>query len=138
MWKYKSEKHLEGVLTHFNVSTKQNLKSNPYHYLVMSINKFCTLNTNSEIVHHTNPWIFRKISWTKFGNRFQRGFKVLTHPNGNFEQKNDKCKKESLFKEICMNSPDTDSLHWWLVRVTLVVAWWLFASKFWEVAGTYK
>ena len=27
---------------------------------------------------------------------------------------------------------------WWLVRVTLVVAWWLFAPKFWEVAGTYE
>ena len=28
--------------------------------------------------------------------------------------------------------------HWWLVRVTLVVAWWLFAPKFWEVVGTYE
>ena len=28
--------------------------------------------------------------------------------------------------------------YWWLVRVTLVVAWWLFAPKFWEVAGTYE
>ena len=27
---------------------------------------------------------------------------------------------------------------WWLVRVTLVVAWWFFAPKFWEVAGTYE
>ena len=29
-------------------------------------------------------------------------------------------------------------LCWWLVRVTLVVAWWFFAPKFWEVAGTYE
>ena len=28
--------------------------------------------------------------------------------------------------------------NWWLVRVTLVVAWWLFAPKFWEVVGTYE
>ena len=28
--------------------------------------------------------------------------------------------------------------YWWLVRVTLVVAWWLFAPKFWEVVGTYE
>ena len=27
---------------------------------------------------------------------------------------------------------------WWLVRVTLVAAWWLFAPKFWEVVGTYE
>ena len=27
---------------------------------------------------------------------------------------------------------------WWLVRVTLVVAWWLFAPEFWEVVGTYE
>ena len=27
--------------------------------------------------------------------------------------------------------------YWWLVRVTLVVALWLFAPKFWEVVGTY-
>ena len=29
-------------------------------------------------------------------------------------------------------------IYWWLVRVTLVVAWWLFAPKFWEVVGTYE
>ena len=27
---------------------------------------------------------------------------------------------------------------WWFITVTLVVAWWLFAPKFWEVAGTYE
>ena len=29
----------------------------------------------------------------------------------------------------------TIQFYWWLVRVTLVVAWWLFAPKFWEVVG---
>ena len=30
------------------------------------------------------------------------------------------------------------NIYWWLIRVTLVVAWWLFAPKFWEVVGTYE
>ena len=29
-------------------------------------------------------------------------------------------------------------VNWCLVRVTLVVVIWLFATKFWEVAGTYE
>ena len=29
-------------------------------------------------------------------------------------------------------------INWWLVRVTLVIAWWLFAPKFCEVVGTYE
>ena len=28
--------------------------------------------------------------------------------------------------------------HWWLIRVTLMVVFGFFASKFWEVVGTYK
>ena len=42
--------------------------------------------------------------------------------------------------KICKSKQSNlvSSYYWWLVRVTLVVAWWLFAPKFWEVVGTYK
>ena len=32
----------------------------------------------------------------------------------------------------------TGSIYWWLIGVILVVSFGLFASKFWEVVGTYK
>ena len=43
-----------------------------------------------------------------------------------------------LFALRCAATDEMFSIYWWLVRVTLVVAWWLFVPKFWEVAGTYK
>ena len=55
------------------------------------------------------------------------------------------CKKKYCIKLIFMYflfnadlSKFDSQYYWWLVRVTLVVAWWLFAPKFWEVAGTYE
>ena len=48
------------------------------------------------------------------------------------------CRNTVSLLEYIYESFTVKYFYWWLVRVTLVVAWWFFVPKFWEEAGTYE
>ena len=43
-----------------------------------------------------------------------------------------------LFNKFFITINNKVIIDWWVVRVTLVVAWWLFAPKFWNIVGSHE
>ena len=88
----------------------------------------CISTIVSNVLHILLPWTE---NWRKDCGTYLNIWSVKPGIKGDYKMKF--CDQFLRERNLCLWYD-----FWWLVRVTLVVAWWLFDPKFWEVVGTYE